>query len=127
MNEFVEISPGCVFSNPGNMGHMWVVIAVAPDGMYLLANWSTRRSAAPPSCLLTPADHPKIKHESVIVYGMMREFSTEQVEQRIAEGNLRPAGRVSQETLGKMQSGIFVDKKVAPYIRTRYAFLKDQS
>lgn len=125
MSKFVKIAPGCVFANPGNMGHMWVVLAKAPDGMYLMANWSTRRTTAQPTCLLTPADHPKIVHDSVVVYAMMREFTAEQVKQRVAEGNLRPSGSVSQETLGRIQSGIFVDKKVAPYIRQRYAFLEN--
>lgn len=124
MNELLEISPGCVFANLGFMGHPWVIVAKAPDGALLMANWSSLRPGKSAGCVLHPTDHPLIKHDSYMVYALMREISPEQLHQRVEEGNLHRAGRVSPETLKRIWDGFFADKKVPPYMKTRYSFLK---
>ncbi|MBQ2814341.1 MAG: hypothetical protein IJE66_04965 [Akkermansia sp.] len=117
-------NPGDVFRNPGNMGHMWVVVGVAPDDMRLMGNWSSKKSSRPVTCLLVPADHPTITHDSWFVYGKMQEFSETDIRSFLAQGNLIPAGQVNHTTLQKIQAGLFTDKKVSPRIRCRYAHLK---
>ncbi len=116
--------PGDVFRNPGNMGHMWVVVGIAADDKRLMGNWSSRKDNRPVTCLLVPVDHPAISHDSYFVYGMMREFSEATLHEHIKNKNLVPAGKLSEATLQKVQAGIFTDKKVTPYIKARYAHLK---
>lgn len=116
--------PGTVFRNPGNMGHMWTIVAVAQDDQRLMGNWSSKKSNIPVTCLLVPSDHPAITHDSYFVYGKMREFTPEQIQDLIASGNFEPAGAINETTLKRIQDGIFTDKKVPPIIRTRYAHLK---
>ena len=116
--------PGTVFRNPGNMGHMWTIVAVAQDDTRLMGNWSSKKSNIPVTCLLVPSDHPAITHDSYFVYGEMREYTPDQIHDLIASGNFKPAGAINEATLKRIQDGIFTDKKVPPIIRTRYAHLK---
>lgn len=103
---------------------MWVVVGIAADDMRLMGNWSSRKGAQPVTCLLVPADHPAISHDSYFVYGMMREFSEADLQKHIINRNFIPVGKLSEATLQKVQAGVFTDKKVAPYIKARYAHLK---
>lgn len=116
--------PGEVFRNPGNMGHMWMIVGIAQDDMRLMGNWSSRKGNQPVTCLLIPANQPAITHDSYFVYGMMRESSEDTIRTLITEGNLIPAGQVDSVTLQRIQEGVFIDKKVPPFIRKRYAHLK---
>lgn len=116
--------PGEVFRNPGNMGHMWMIVGIAQDNLRLMGNWSSRKNNQPVTCLLIPANHPAITHDSYFVYGMMQEFSKNTIRTLISEGNLIPSGQVDSATLQRIQDGLFIDKKVPPFIRKRYAHLK---
>ena len=116
--------PGEVIRNPGSMGHMWRIVGIDLENMRLMAKWSNRKDIQPVTCLLNPANQPDITHDSYFVYGMMREFSEDTIRTLITEGNLIPAGQVDSVTLQRIQEGVFIDKKVPPFIRKRYAHLK---
>lgn len=115
--------PGSVFRNPGNMGHMWVVVGMLEEDR-LLTNWSSKRPGSDTTCLLVPGDHPCITHDSVIKYEFIKEIPLVTLLQLIEEGNLQPNVDINDEALQRIQEGIFTSRKVPPYIKSRYAHLR---
>ncbi len=103
---------------------MWVVIAVAPDGKLLMANWSSRKPKWTPGCELHIADHPKITHDSYMQYAKAQEFTLEQLREFIRNGNFTAERSLSPSVLCRVQQGLFSDAGTLPRFKTRYHYLR---
>ncbi len=64
------IEAGSTFLMPhprGQTDHLWIVVAEKDDEI-VIVNLNTQRKGSDLTTLLEPADHPFIKHETVVTY-----------------------------------------------------------
>lgn len=116
--------PGRVFRQAAGLRHMYVIIGVLPMEC-LMANWSTARDDKDATCLLVPADHPAIHHDSVMMYQHAKTYSVQTVQALLRDGELIPADDVSVGVLQRIQSGFFASPNTKKYLKKRYAALQD--
>lgn len=116
--------PGRVFRQVKELRHMYVIIGVLPMEC-LMANWSSARDDKDATCLLVPADHPAIHHDSVMMYQRAKTYSVEALQALLRDGELIPAEDVSDDVLRRIQSGFFASPNTKKYLKKRYAALQD--
>lgn len=116
--------PGRVFRQAAGLRHMYVIIGALPLER-LMANWSTARDDKDATCLLVPADHPAIHHDSVMMYQHAKTYSVQTLQALLRDGELIPADDVSDDVLRRIQSGFFASPLTKKYLKKRYAALRD--
>jgi hypothetical protein len=101
--------------NPSNTDkrHLYIAIIPLTGSKYLFVNATTKRPNSDTSCILYPGNEVPdfITRESVIAYQFIREFSTEDINRFIGEGNCSPKGNVSASILLDIQRGGVISKQ----------------
>lgn len=116
--------PGRVFRQAAGLRHMYVIIGALPMER-LMANWSSARDGKDATCLLVPADHPAIHHDSVMMYQYAKTCSVQTLQALLRDGELIPVDDVSEGVLRRIQLGFFASPQTKKYLKKRYAALQD--
>lgn len=89
--------------------HFYIVMAEdTSDGQVLVVNATTKRNTSDLSCILNPADHNYIKHDSVINYADARELDKNSLDTWINNPNdpdIKPDNPVSANVLSRILAG----------------------
>jgi hypothetical protein len=87
--------------------HLWIVISLPGDNpdAVVIVSLTTRQDWKDQSCILGPADHPWIKHETCVSYRDARCVAEIKLDELIAKAQLRMLATASDELLGKILAG----------------------
>jgi len=78
----LEIGDAFLIATPPNLEHLYIAIALLPNGKHLLVNLST--SISDRSCVLNPDPMiPFINRESYVAYRYAREYSVTEINELI--------------------------------------------
>ncbi|MDD1609173.1 MAG: hypothetical protein LUO95_00800 [Methylococcaceae bacterium] len=72
------------------------------------------------TCILNLGDHPFIKHESYVYYKSAGGFSSDNISQRIAQGDYRIHDPCSDNTFNRILDGFGISEEVSGKIRKFY-------
>lgn len=104
----LKIGDTFLLPTPPNDLHLFVAVALAPNGKYLCVNVTSYRPTSDTSCVLEPNCpdmHSFIKHKSVINYKRAREIEAATLETLISSGYCIPKGPFSTSVLQQIQQG----------------------
>ena len=118
-----DLYPGRVFRQRKGNRHMYVIIGTFPCER-LLGNWSSAAEGKDFTCLLVPADHPTIHHDSVMMYKFVSPVPIQTLRGLIASRELIPVDDVKEDVLRKIQRGFFESPDTRRLWKKRYAHLK---
>jgi hypothetical protein len=95
--------------------HLWFVCTTPNrDGEVVIVNATTRQTDSPDiTCIVGAADHPWLKHESVILYQKSRPFPANNFEGSIKRGDFKPQAPASDELLLRIRKGA-LDSEFTP-------------
>lgn len=116
--------PGRVFRQSEGLRHMYVIIGALPMER-LMGNWSSAREDKDATCLLVPADHPAIHHNSVMMYQHAKAYNLHTLQSLIRDGALIPAEDMSPDALKRIQRGFFASPLTKKFLKSRYSALRD--
>ena len=116
------IAPGFAvwIKNPaqGRKPHLYFVIAgpVGDEGRILLVNMTTKREGSDLSCVLSPGDHPCVKHESVVEYGraLYTTVASLEMQMRKLPDLFKPDVPASPELLRRLREGALRSPHLEP-------------
>jgi len=104
--------------------HLFIIITDPVDnpGEVLLVSMSTIRDDFPydDSCILSPGDHPFVKHESYIDYGKARILTAVSLMRGEADGSLIHKGAIDEEVIVKICDGLMTSRRTSPKVQKFY-------
>jgi hypothetical protein len=102
------IPPGYTFLSrrPGYfILHLHIVISKIISGKVLIVNITTPKTNSDYTCVLKKADHPFIRHDSIVNYADAVDAQIELVKKAIRENTFIPDTPISEELLKRIQEG----------------------
>jgi hypothetical protein len=99
--------------------HLWFIINKPEDhcGVALIVNLTTLRPGAETTCVLSPGEHPFIKHNSYIRYSGAREASVSELQNAVKRGLLKPHQAASPALLEKIRAGARASPRLPQKLR----------
>jgi hypothetical protein len=87
--------------------HLWLIIndPAAHEGIALVVNVSTLRRDADSTCIVTPGEHPFIKHDSYVRFARARRARIADLAEALKKGLLKPHQPASRILLEKIRRG----------------------
>jgi hypothetical protein len=90
--------------------HLWIVISDPTAEEVVIVSLSTRRFGADSSCVLSPGDHPFVRHPTYVAYAFARRVATERLTAALASGDLLPDAPALSELLQRIWDGADVSR-----------------
>lgn len=87
--------------------HLWLILndPAAHHHLALMVNVTTLRLDAESTCLLTPGEHPFIKHDSYVRFAGARQARVVDLAAAVKKGLLKPHQAASKALLDKVRAG----------------------
>ena len=84
-----DLYPGRVFRETTGHRHMYVILGCLPLER-LMGNWSSYADYKDATCILVPADHRAISHDSVMMYNHAKPMPISMLRKLIGDGTFLP-------------------------------------
>ena len=111
-----------LIENKHGIKHLHIIVSdpVQNSDCVYLVMISTFEERREDSCILTAGDHPRINHQSVVVYKKPPAVitSVSMLSQLVASHTITPQPPVSDEVLAKIQEGCKVSRHIESRIET---------
>ena len=100
--------------------HLFIVLTT-PDGeppLVVMVNITTRRPTSDSTVILTPGDHPFIRHESVIAFEHADLFDVGKLEKGLSNGSLSKYPDINESLFDAVKQGLFDSPRTPQNIKT---------
>src|SRR6476469_4787760 len=103
----LKVGGAFLLSTPPKGSHLFVAIALTPEGSYLCVSITTERTGSDPACILSPGAgmHSFLIRRSAMSYKYAREIDVATYSKLIEDRDCVPSGRFSQAILEQIQQG----------------------
>ena len=99
--------------------HLFVVLT-APEGIppvVIMVNITTRRPTSDATVVLTPSDHPFVKHESVVAFEHALIFDVSKLENGLTAGLLTKYSDISDSLFVSIKKGLLISPRTPQDIK----------
>jgi hypothetical protein len=99
--------------------HLWLILnePLAHHNEALIVNVSTLRLDAETTCIISPGEHPFLKHDSYVRYASARRAKVADLAAALRKGLLQPHQPASAALLAKVRAGAQASPHLAVELR----------
>ncbi|EKF9303021.1 hypothetical protein O1B50_003636 [Vibrio cholerae] len=97
-----------------------LIVLTTPEGVppeVVMVNITTRRPTSDATVVLTPGDHPFVKHESVIAFEHAALFEVSKLENGLSNGSLTTYADVEDSLFNTIKSGLLSSPRTPKIIK----------
>lgn len=120
-----DLYPGRVFRETTGNRHMYVILGCYPFER-LMGNWSSYTDSKDATCILVPADHSAISHDSVMMYKYATPMSIQTLRKFIGDRTFLPVDDLREDVLKRIQQGFFDSPHTHKHLKKRYAHMRPE-
>ncbi len=105
---------------PSEMCQHLFIVLTNPEGkppVVIMVNITTRRPTSDCTVVLTPGEHPFVRHESVIAFEHGDFFPVSKLENGLATGQLRKYSNINDNLFGMIKRGLLTSPRTPQKIK----------